>query len=89
MKYNGVPMNLPLMQERKAEADAAMERIRSEITFMIGDVNIGSNCSTNAFKSYLFNDLGLPVLKTTESNREAADDATMIMLKEWCDANRP
>lgn len=56
---------------------------------MIGDVNIGSNCSTNAFKSYLFNDLRLPVLKTTESNREAADDATMIMLKEWCDANRP
>lgn len=89
MKYNGVPMNLPLMQERKAEADAAMERIRSDIAFMIGDVNIGSNCSTNAFKSYLFNDLGLPVLKTTESNREAADDATMIMLKEWCDANRP
>lgn len=89
MKYNGVPMNLPMMQERKAEADAAMERIRSEIAFMIGDVNIGSNCSTNAFKSYLFNDLRLPVLKTTESNREAADDATMIMLKEWCDTNRP
>lgn len=89
MKYNGVPMNLPLMQERKAEADSEMERIRSEIAFMIGDVNIGSNCSTNAFKSYLFNDLGLPVLKTTESNREAADDATMIMLKEWCDENRP
>lgn len=89
MKYNGVPMNLPLMQERKAEADTEMERIRSEIAFMIGDVNIGSNCSTNAFKSYLFNDLGLPVLKTTESNREAADDATMIMLKEWCDVNRP
>lgn len=89
MKYNGVPMNLPLMQERKAEADAEMERIRSEIAFMIGDVNIGSNCSTNAFKSYLFNDLGLPVLKTTESNREAADDATMILLKEWCKKNRP
>lgn len=89
MKYNGVPMNLPLMQERKAEADTEMARIRSEITFMIGDVNIGSNCSTNAFKSYLFKDLGLPVLKTTESNREAADDATMIMLKEWCDKNRP
>ena len=89
MKYNGVPMNLSLMEERKAEADTEMERIRSEIAFMIGDVNIGSNCSTNAFKSYLFNDLGLPVLKTTESNREAADDATMIMLKEWCDANRP
>lgn len=89
MKYNGVPVNLPLMQERKAEAEAEMARIRGEIAFMIGDVNIGSNCSTNAFKSYLFKDLGLPVLKTTEKNREAADDATMILLKEWCDRNRP
>lgn len=66
-----------------------MERIRQKIAFIIGDVNIGSNCSTNAFKKYLFQDLGLPVLKVTESNKEAADDATMIMLKEWCDVNKP
>lgn len=89
MKCNGVPMNMELMMERKAEADAEMERIRNEIAFMIGDVNIGSNCSTNAFKNYLYKDLGLPVLKVTESNKEAADDATMIMLKEWCDTNKP
>lgn len=31
----------------------------------------------------------LPVMKVTASNKEAADDASMIMLKEWCDANRP
>ena len=89
MKYNGVPVDQELMLQRKAEADAEMQRIRKEIAFLIGDVNIGSNCSTNAFKKYLFQDLGLPVLKTTESNREAADDATMILLKEWCDENRP
>ena len=89
MKYNGVPVDLKLMQERKAEADAEMERIRKEISFMIGDVDIGSNCSTNAFKNYLYKTLGLPVLKVTESNREAADDSTMIMLKEWCDEHRP
>ena len=89
MKYNGVPVDQELMLQRKAEADAEMQRIRKEIAFLIGDVNIGSNCSTNAFKKYLFQDLGLPVLKTTESNREAADDATMILLKGWCDENRP
>jgi DNA polymerase-1 len=89
MKCNGVPMNMELMMERKVEADAEMERIRNEIAFMIGDVNIGSNCSTNAFKNYLYKDVGLPVLKVTESNKEAADDATMIMLKEWCDENKP
>ena len=89
MKFNGVPVDRELMLQRKAEADVEMQRIRKEIAFLIGDVNIGSNCSTNAFKKYLFQDLGLPVLKTTESNREAADDATMILLKEWCDENRP
>lgn len=89
MKLNGVPVDFKLMQERKAEAQAEMERIRKEIAFIIGDVNIGSNCSTNDFKNYLYKVLKLPVLKVTESNREAADDSTMIMLKEWCDENRP
>lgn len=89
MKTNGIPVNLTLMQERKAEAEAEMERIRKEIEFIIGDVNIGANCSTQAFKNYLYKDLGLPILKTTETNREAADDMTMTLLKEWCDSNRP
>lgn len=89
MKTNGIPVNLPLMQECKAEAENEMERIRREIEFIIGDVNIGANCSTQAFKNYLYKDLGLPILKTTETNREAADDMTMTLLKEWCDENRP
>lgn len=89
MKCNGIPVNLTLMQQRKAEAEAEMERIRKEIEFIIGDVNIGANCSTQAFKNYLYKYLGLPILKTTETNREATDDMTMTLLKEWCDINRP
>lgn len=89
MKYNGVPINYPLMLQRKEEAEAEMERIRNEIAFIIGDVAIGENCSTKAFKDYLFKDLGLPILKTTASDKEAADDMTMILLKEWCDENKP
>ena len=89
MKTNGIPIDLPLMQKRKVEAEAEMARIRKEIEFLIGDVPIGANCSTQAFKKYLYTDLGLPVLKTTEVGREAADDMTMILLKEWCDAHRP
>lgn len=89
MKANGIPIDLPLMRKRKVEAENEMKRIRREIEFLIGEVNIGANCSTQAFKKYLYTDLGLPVLKTTESNREAADDMTMILLKEWCDKNRP
>nr|WP_307989854.1 bifunctional 3'-5' exonuclease/DNA polymerase [uncultured Niameybacter sp.] len=84
MKHNGVPLNLPLMLERKAEAEKEMARIKEAIAFIIGDVNIGANCSTKAFKDYLYKDLGLPVLKTTASDKEAADDMTMILLGEWC-----
>lgn len=89
MHRNGVPVDLPLMMSRKKEAESEMERIKGEIRTMIGDVDIGSNCSTAAFKNYLYGDLALPVLKTTETNREAADDMAMQMLKEWCDENRP
>ena len=89
MRHNGVPVDLPLMMARKDEAEKEMARLRDEIKSIIGDVNIGGNCSTMEFKNCLYNDLGLPVLKTTETNREAADDMTMQMLKEWCDEHRP
>ena len=89
MKHNGAPLDIPLMEEKKKEAEETMEKLRQEIAFLIGDVNIGSNCSTKAFKEYLYGTLKLPVLKTTLTDREAADDQTMTMLKEWCDENRP
>ena len=89
MKHNGVPVNADLMKEHQQEAEQQMQRIRNEITMLIGDISIGANCSTKAFKEYLYQTLQLPVMKVTASNREAADDATMILLKEWCDANRP
>ena len=89
MKYNGVPIDYPLMLSRKEEAEAEMQRIKDEISFIVGDVPIGANCSTKAFKDYLFKTLKLPVLKVTESNKEAADDMAMVLLKEWCDEHRP
>lgn len=89
MKYNGVPIDYSLMLSRKEEAEAEMQRIKDEISFIVGDVPIGANCSTKAFKDYLFKTLKLPVLKVTESNKEAADDMAMVLLKEWCDEHRP
>ncbi|MEG1639986.1 MAG: bifunctional 3'-5' exonuclease/DNA polymerase [Ruthenibacterium sp.] len=88
MKCNGVPIDLPLMLQRKEEAETEMEQLRARIAFIIGDVKIGANCSTKAFKDYLYQTLHLPILKTTNTDKEAADDATMILLKEWCDENR-
>ena len=44
MKHNGAPLDLPLMEKKKAEAESEMEKLRQQIAFMIGDVNIGANC---------------------------------------------
>ncbi len=89
MKVNGVPIDRKLMESRKADAEREMGRIREEIRKIIGDIDIGSNAGTKAFRNYLFHELKLPVFKVTESSREAADDTVMTQLKEWCDENRP
>lgn len=89
MKYNGIPVDIPLMQQRMAEANAELSRLHDEIQAIVGNINIGANCSTQAFKGYLFQTLQLPVLKRTESNQESIDDMAMVLLKEYCDEQRP
>ena len=89
MRYNGLPMDVTGMKAKRAEAEERLGKIREEIAFIIGDVEIGANASTSAFKSYLYNDLGLPVLKTTAKYQEAADDETMILLADWCREHKP
>jgi DNA polymerase-1 len=89
MRFNGLLVDAPLMTETGARCEKERDRLRKEIAFMIGEVNIGANASTKAFKKYLFDDLKLPILKVTAKDKEAADDETLIMLAEWCAANRP
>lgn len=89
MKHNGLPVDRVLMVEKQAQAENELARLRQEIAFFIGDVDIGANASTSAFKQYLYNDLKLPVLKTTAKYQEAADDEAMILLTEFCREQRP
>lgn len=89
MRYNGLLMDRAVMEAKRSEAEERLGEIRRDIAFMIGDVEIGANASTSAFKSYLYKDLGLPVLKTTAKYQEAADDETMILLADWCRENCP
>ncbi len=89
MKYNGILVDKSAMLKKQAEAAEKIVSIRKEIAGIIGNVEIGANASTSAFKKYLFVDFGLPVMKTTAKHQEAADDETMILLKEWCESNRP
>jgi DNA polymerase-1 len=89
MKYNGLLADAELMERKAAEAVTKLSELREQIAFIIGDVNIGANASTAAFKQYLYKDLGLPVLKTTAKFQEAADDETMVLLGEWCEKSCP
>jgi len=89
MKYNGLLMDETAMIRKQGECAEKIIDLRDQIWEIIGDVDIGANAGTQAFKDYLFKTMGLPVLKVTEKNAEAADDQTMIMLAEWCADNRP
>ena len=88
-KYNGLLMDEVAMIRKQGECAARLIELQTQIRALIGDVDIGANAGTQAFKDYLFKDLGLPVLKTTEKNAEAADDQVMVMLAEWCAEHRP
>ena len=89
MKHNGLPVDKPLMGQKGFDAFQRLNDLRREIDVITGGVDIGANAGTAAFKSYLFNTLGLPVVIRTEKNREAANDEAMILLSEHCAAHRP
>jgi DNA polymerase-1 len=89
MRYNGLLVDQDRMRAMGERCERERVRLRSEIAFMIGDVNIGENASTSTFKKYLYDTLKLPILKMTAKYREAADEEALILLAEWCEANRP
>jgi DNA polymerase-1 len=89
MRYNGLPVDRELMEQKKREATEKIAAIKNDIAFIIGDIAIGANASTAAFKRYLFDHLKLPKMKMTSKDREALDDEAIILLKEWCAKNRP
>jgi DNA polymerase-1 len=89
MKYNGLLVDGGLMEEKRNAAESALDDLREKIAFIIGDVPIGANASTAAFKKYLYTDLKLPVFKTTAKQQEAMDDEALVLLREWCYENRP
>ena len=68
MKYNGLLMDETAMIRKQGECAARLLELREKIQAMTGDVEIGANAGTQAFKDYLFKTLGLPVLKTTAKN---------------------
>lgn len=89
MRYNGLPIDRDLMEQKRSEAEKKLVELKGKIAFIIGDINIGANASTAAFKRYLFDTLKLPKMKLTDKEQDALDDEAIILLKEWCVINRP
>lgn len=90
MKYNGVSVDKALMYQKQFDAGEKIIEIHREIKKFIGeDIDIGANASTDAFKKYLYEDLKLPVLKTTAKYQAAADEESLILLKDWSQENNP
>jgi len=89
MRYNGLPFDKNLMLAKRKECELKLGQLKYEIQFIIGDINIGSNASTSAFKKYLFDTLKLPKTKLTAKENNALDDEAIILLKEWCAENKP
>ena len=89
MRHNGLPIDRQLMESKGKDAAARIAEIKDKIAFIIGDIKIGANASTVAFKKYLFETLGLPKMKLTAKEKDALDDEAIILLKEWCAEKRP
>lgn len=89
MKRNGVPVDAEQMKDARAKADKEIARLEGEISVLTGGVAIGSNASTAAFKKYLYETLGLPVLKRTDKLQPSADDEAMLLLKDHCQKHMP
>lgn len=89
MRYNGLPLDRALMEGKAKEAEEKLTQLRKDIAFIIGDISIGANASTAAFKKYLFDRLKLPKVKQTAKEQDALDDEALILLKEHCQKERP
>ena len=89
MRYNGIPVDVPAMVAANGNADREIARLAGEISAITGGVAVGSNCSTAAFKDYLYNVQRLPVLKRTEKMSPSVDDEAMLLLKDHCRECQP
>jgi len=90
MKYNGVSIDKALMYQKQFDAGERIIKLYSKIKKFIGkEIDIGANASTDALKKYLYEDLQLPILKTTSKYQAAADEESLMLLRDWCNDNKP
>lgn len=89
MSANGLPIDVDLMKQKSVEVTTELEKIHEKIKGFVGDVDVGTTCSTRALKNYLYNDLKLPNLNPTGNESGSINEKTLRLLKKWCESNRP
>lgn len=89
MKHNGLLVDIDLVKQKQAEAAEMIRELKEDISLLTGNVDVGSNANTQEFKDFLYTHLQLPVLKTTQKNKEAADDEAILLLEEYCKDEEP
>ncbi len=89
MKHNGMLVDRNLLSQKRDQATAMLRQLKEDLSLLTGNINIGSNATTQEFKNFLYGSLGLPVLKTTGKNKEAADDEAFILLSSYCKQHEP
>ena len=89
MKHNGMLVDRNLLTQKRDQATAMLRQLKEDLSLLTGNINIGSNATTQEFKNFLYGRLGLPVLKTTGKNKEAADDEAFILLSSYCKEHEP
>ncbi len=89
MKHNGMLVDRNLLTQKRDQATAMLRQLKEDLSLLTGNINIGSNATTQEFKNFLYNTLGLPILKTTQKNKKAADDETFTLLSFYCKQHEP
>ena len=89
MRCNGIPFDIDAMIAANENADREISRLADEISKAVGGIEIGSNCSTAAFKNFLYNTRSLPVMKRTDKQAPSVDDEALLLLKDYCAEHAP
>lgn len=89
MKCNGILMDKALMASKKMLCEENITAYRQKIESFTNGVEVGSNAGTKAFRDWLYISKKLPVLALTEKGMPAVNDEAMLLLREWCEKNKP
>jgi len=90
MEYRGFLVDRTKMAAADEQAQKQLGSYRRQLENSGSrPVRVGENAATNDLKHYLFNDLGIPVLKETDTGRPSVDGEALSRMIEHCREHQP